>query len=93
MTDLFRHYSFFLISKTGSNRSRSFTLSGNSNMAVNAMVGSGTQGAPNACVNDWLMIGCARVADRLPQTSTCEDRICGGTFNAEVSAVEKTVTS
>lgn len=79
--------------KTGSNRSRSFTLSGNSNMAVNAMVGGGTQGAPNACVNDWLMIGCARVADRLPQTTTCEDRICGGTFNAEVSSVEKTLTS
>lgn len=39
------------------------------------------------------MIGCARVADRLPQTTTCEDRICGGTFNAEVSSVEKTVTS
>lgn len=79
--------------KPGANRSRSFTLSGNSNMAVNAMVGGGTQGAPNACVNDWLMIGCARIADRLPQSSTCEDRICGGTFNAEVSAVEKTVTS
>lgn len=62
-------------------------------MAVNAMVGGGTQGAPNACVNDWLMIGCARVADRLPQTTTCEDRICGGTFNAEVSSVEKTLTS
>lgn len=77
----------------GLNRSRSFTLSGNSNMVVNAMVGGGAQGAPNACVNDWLMIGCARVADRLPQSNTCEDRICGGTFNAEVSAVEKTVTS
>lgn len=76
-----------------SNRSRSFTLSGNSNVAVNAMVGGGTQGAPNSCMNDWLLIGCARVADRLPPSNSCEDRICGGTFNAEVSAMEKTVTS
>lgn len=57
---------------TMSNRSRSFTLSGNSNMAVNAMVGGGSQGAPNTCTNDWLMLGCARVADRLPQATGCE---------------------
>lgn len=57
------------------------------------MVGGGTQGTPNSCINDWLLIGCARVADRLPQPAACEDRICGGTFNAEVSATEKTVTS
>lgn len=75
------------------NRSRSFTLSGNSNMVVNSMVGGGSQGTPNACINDWLLIGCARVADRLPQSNVCEDRICGGTFNAEISPMEKTVTS
>lgn len=75
------------------NRSRSFTLSGNSNLVVNSMVGGGSQGSPNACINDWLLIGCARVADRLPQSNICEDRICGGTFNAEISSMEKTVTS
>lgn len=76
-----------------SNRSRSFTLSGNSNMAVNSMIGSGTQGSPNTCTSDWLLIGCARVADRLPQSPTCEDRLCGGTFNAEISSMDKTVMS
>lgn len=57
------------------------------------MVGGGSQGTPNACVNDWLLIGCARVADRLPPANTCEDRLCGGTFNAEVSTMDKTLTS
>ncbi|GAB0099803.1 uncharacterized protein DMENIID0001_156900 [Sergentomyia squamirostris] len=75
------------------NRSRAFTLSGNSNILVPAMVGSGSQNVPNSCPNDWLMIGCARVADRQPASLTCEDRICGGTFNAEVNSVERTVSS
>lgn len=75
------------------NRSRSFTLSGNSNFGVNAMVGSGTQNIPNSCPNDYIMIGCARVADRQPFTNQCEDRICGGTFNAEISSTERTVSS
>lgn len=57
------------------------------------MVGGGSQGTPNSCTADWLLIGCARVADRLPVSNTCEDRVCGGTFNAEVSSVERTVTS
>lgn len=47
---------------SGTNRSRSFTLSGNSNTAVTAMVGGGLQGAPNSCTNDWLMVPCAKVA-------------------------------
>ncbi|XP_314314.2 uncharacterized protein LOC1275085 [Anopheles gambiae] len=75
------------------NRSRTFTLSGNSNSVVQAMVGGGTQGSPNSCTNDWLMVPCAKIADRLPMASTCEDKICGGTFNAEVSSVERTVVS
>lgn len=78
---------------TANNRSRSFTLSGNSNSIVNSMVGSGTQGTPNSCTNDWLLIGCAKVTDRTPIPNTCEDRICGGTFNAEVSTVDRTVQS
>lgn len=73
-------------------RSQSFTLSGNSNNNVMAMVGSGTQGQPNSCPNDWLLIGCMKVADRVPSSGTCEDRVCGGTFNAEVSSVQRTVT-
>lgn len=73
------------------NRSRSFTLSGNSNMQVSAMVGSGQ--TPNSCINDWLLIGCARVADKIPLQTICEDRICGGTFSAEIGLIEKTVTS
>lgn len=84
---------FYFRNDADSNRSRSFTLSGNSNQPVNAMVGGGTQGMPNSCGSDWLLIGCARVADRLPQSNACEDRICGGTFNAEVSSMEKTVKS
>lgn len=62
-------------------------------MPVNAMVGSGTQGTPNSCINDWLMIGCARIADRLPPSMTCEDRMCGGAFNAEISPMDKTLVS
>lgn len=75
------------------NRSRSFTLSGNSHMQVNSMVGSGSQGTPNSCTSDWLLIGCARVADKFPQSNICEDRICGGTFNAEIGAEDKTIIS
>lgn len=50
---------------SGSNRSRSFTLSGNSNTQVSSMVGGGTQGQPNSCPNDWLLIPCAKVAGKL----------------------------
>lgn len=75
------------------NRSRSFTLSGNTQTLVNAMVGGGSQGTPNTCTSDWVLIGCAKVADRLPALPTCEDRICGGLFNAEISSVSRTVTS
>lgn len=46
----------------GTNRSRSFTLSGNSNSAVMAMIGGGTQGQPNSCSADWLLIPCAKVS-------------------------------
>lgn len=68
-------------------------ISFNIKTALIEQVGGGTQGTPNSCTNDWLLIGCARVADRLPQSNACEDRICGGTFNAEVSSMEKTISS
>lgn len=58
-----------------------------------AMVGSGSQGQSNTCTNDWLLIGCIRAADRVPAASACEDRVCGGTFNAEVSSLQRTVQS
>ncbi|XP_061394015.1 uncharacterized protein LOC133329555 [Musca vetustissima] len=75
------------------NRSRSFTLSGNSNNPTGTMVGGGTQVTQNACIQDWLLIGCMRSADRIPPQSACEDRVCGGTFSAEVGMVQKTVQS
>lgn len=75
------------------NRSRAFTLSGNSNNPVTSMVGGGSNGMQNSCNNDWVMIGCARVADKMPTNGACEDRICGGVFNAEVNSMERTVMS
>ncbi|KNC33110.1 hypothetical protein FF38_04686 [Lucilia cuprina] len=73
------------------NRSRSFTISGNTNNPVGTMVGGGTQVTQNTCIQDWLLIGCMRSADRIPPLSACEDRVCGGTFSAEVGMVQKTV--
>jgi len=49
---------------SGTNRSRSFTLSGNSNAAVMAMIGGGLSTTPNSCPNDWLMVPCAKVAGK-----------------------------
>ncbi|XP_030373202.1 uncharacterized protein LOC115623132 [Scaptodrosophila lebanonensis] len=78
------------------NRSRSFTISGNSNNPVGTMVGGGGgsfASSPNACTNDWLMMGCIRSADRIPPLPGCEDRVCGGTFSAEAGMLAKTVQS
>ncbi|OAD60708.1 hypothetical protein WN48_05270 [Eufriesea mexicana] len=59
-------------------RSNAFTLTGNTQaMQIASMVGT-------SCQTDWLMIPCAFNTGRLPTTvTTCTDRICGGTFNAE----------
>jgi hypothetical protein len=46
----------------GTNRSRSFSLSGNTNGQVSAMIGGGVISAVNSCGSDWLMIPCAKVA-------------------------------
>lgn len=73
------------------NRSRSFTISGNSNNPTGSMVGGGTQVTQNACINDWLLIGCMRSVDRIPPLAACEDRVCGGTFSAEVGTIQRTV--
>ncbi|CAB3226227.1 unnamed protein product [Arctia plantaginis] len=77
---------------TINNRSRAFTLSGNSNNAVNAMIGSGA--GPNNCANDWLLVPCATNVGRLqPAQALCTDRICGGTFSADLSMQSATVLS
>ncbi|CAG9138310.1 unnamed protein product, partial [Plutella xylostella] len=69
---------------TVNNRSKAFTLSGNSNNPVNSMIGSGP--GPNNCANDWLLIPCAANFGRLPPAQAlCTDRICGGTFSADLS--------
>ncbi|XP_030572680.1 uncharacterized protein LOC115771219 [Drosophila novamexicana] len=82
------------------NRSRAFTISGNSNNPVPTMVGGGGAGAGggaapngNGCISDWLLIGCIRSADRIPPLPGCEDRVCGGTFSAEAGMLAKTVQS
>ncbi|XP_059476250.1 uncharacterized protein LOC132197164 isoform X2 [Neocloeon triangulifer] len=75
------------------NRSRSFSLSGQTTgqNQVTSMVGSV---GPNSCNGDWIIIPCAANAGRAPSIEpTCTDRICGGTFNSEVSTVPATVFS
>lgn len=77
---------------SGNNRSRSFTLSGNSNAAVPAMIGSSN--TPNSCPSDWLAIPCASNIGRPPTAApSCTDRICGGTLAAEVSLQQSTIYS
>ncbi|KAM3969070.1 uncharacterized protein ACR2FA_003721 [Aphomia sociella] len=77
---------------TVNNRSRSFTISGNSNGPVNAMIGSGA--GPNNCANDWLLVPCAANVGRIqPAQALCTDRICGGTFSADLSMQPSTVLS
>lgn len=74
------------------NRSRAFTLSGNSNTPVNSMVGSGA--GANVCANDWLLVPCAANVGRLsPAQALCTDRICGGTFSADLSMQSSSVLS
>nr|XP_012551440.2 uncharacterized protein LOC101744434 [Bombyx mori] len=74
------------------NRSRSFTLSGNSNNPVNSMIGSGA--GPNNCANDWLLVPCAANVGRIqPNQALCTDRICGGTFSADLSMQASQVLS
>lgn len=69
---------------SGTNRSRSFTLSGNSNTAVMAMVGGGTQGTPNSCSNDWLMVPCAKVAGEQKLITLLLNIINALSFNNEL---------
>lgn len=57
------------------------------------MVGSGP--TPNSCSADWVGIPCASNIGR-PLTdanANCVDRICGGTFSAEISMMSSPVMS
>jgi len=73
------------------NRTHAFTLSGNTQGQNAVSSGTGTLGG-NACNADWLIIPCASNIGRtgLP---TCVDRICGGTFNTEISTTPATIIS
>ncbi|BET02403.1 Hypothetical protein NTJ_15221 [Nesidiocoris tenuis] len=75
------------------NRSKAFTMSGNTqgtNVATSAIGSTG----PNSCTADWVIIPCAQNVGRLPTAPpTCVDRICGGTFNSEVSTTDATIYS
>lgn len=88
---VFLNYYYTSIFSLENNRSRSFTISGNSNNPTGSMVGGGTQVTQNTCINDWLLIGCMRSVDRIPPLAACEDRVCGGTFSAEVGTIQRTV--
>ncbi|XP_063236070.1 uncharacterized protein LOC134538576 [Bacillus rossius redtenbacheri] len=69
------------------NRTQAFTLTGNTRQGpVAASVG--TLG-PNSCTSDWLIIPCASNVGRVQPagSSTCVDRLCGGTFNTEAGSL------
>ncbi|GLH14049.1 Uncharacterized protein GBIM_18481 [Gryllus bimaculatus] len=74
------------------NRTHAFTLSDNT-LSREATVSSrvSSMGA-FSCNNDWLGVPCASNVGRR-NTSTCVDRICGGTLNADVSTVPSAIYS
>jgi len=48
------------------------------------------------CSADYLIIPCVNNVGRVsagPATSTCVDRLCGGTLSAEISTMPSTVYS
>lgn len=49
----------------------------------------------NACNADWLIIPCASNVGRVNAgtAAACVDRLCGGTFNTEVSVTPATIYS
>ncbi|XP_023710755.1 uncharacterized protein LOC111866229 [Cryptotermes secundus] len=76
---------------TVNNRTHAFSLSGNTQGQNAVSSSTGTLG-PNSCNTDWIIIPCATNVGRtgLP---ACIDRICGGTFNTEISTTPTTVIS
>lgn len=74
------------------NRSQSFTLSGNSNNAVQSMVGS--TGNANFCQGDYLIIPMAtNVGRMITGPSLNVDRLCGGVLSADITLQSTTVRS
>ncbi|CAH1179258.1 unnamed protein product [Phaedon cochleariae] len=74
------------------NRTQSFTLSGNSNNRVPAMVGS--TGNSNFCQADFLVVPMASNVGRAATgPSATVDRICGGILAADVTLQPTTVRS
>ncbi|XP_069675740.1 uncharacterized protein [Periplaneta americana] len=73
------------------NRTHAFTMSGNTQGQSAVSSSTGTLG-PNSCNADWIIIPCATNVGRtgLP---ACIDRICGGTFNTEISTTPSTIIS
>ncbi|CAH1113111.1 unnamed protein product [Psylliodes chrysocephalus] len=81
-----------MLGTKASNRNQSFTLSGNSNNRVPAMVGS--TGNSNFCQSDYLIIPMASNVGRAATgPSATVDRICGGILAADVSFMPTTVRS
>ncbi|CAL8082881.1 unnamed protein product [Orchesella dallaii] len=71
-------------------RTRAFSLNGqNAQTQIGAMVGA------TSCVADWITIPCATNSGRVMQQggAICQDRICGDTFNSEVSMQQMPVYS
>lgn len=74
-------------------RNQSFTLSGNSNNAVQSMVGS--TGQANYCQADYLIVPMATNIGRPTTTgvSTSVDRICGGVLSADITLQPTSIRS
>lgn len=71
-------------------RTRAFSLNGqNLQTQIGAMVGAAS------CTADWITIPCATNSGRVIQQggAICQDRICGDTFNSEVSMQQMPVYS
>ena len=73
------------------NRTHAFTLSGNTQGQTAVSSSTGTLGG-SSCSADWIIIPCATNVGRTG-LATCVDRICGGTFNTEISTTPATVIS
>jgi len=73
------------------NRTHAFTLSGNTQGQNVVSSSTGTLG-PNSCNTDWIIIPCATNVGR-NGPPTCVDRICGGTFNTDISTTPVSVIS
>ncbi|XP_065218295.1 uncharacterized protein LOC135844112 [Planococcus citri] len=75
------------------NRTHSFSLTGNT-VGQNSVASSVGSVGGNACNMDWLIIPCVSNVGKLNNgQSTCVDRLCGGTMNADISTIPATIYS